>query len=437
MRAALFQSRDPLPAQMLELEGLGRFKYADLIKRMLSEHLSFSEAFAAMCYALRMSNSHLRVNKLGGLPDDFGDPGNLLAAREMLSGFAMKEAWAHLTPDEVAGMVAATMLDVLRYPSYGPVLFENCGMGGDRGMRFNGEPASRKTINGSTLSTLVVAALGHKTAKHGSYSNTSAVGSTDAIERLGVVVDTPDPGAQDTLAASGFHFTCAHAWKTIHDLSHALPKRETVNHVVGPMTPPVDPVDTRLDKVVGVSEKLHPAIVVRAYEILRDKGLVNLRHAAAVCGLDRILDIGEVGMHTRVRDATVLDELSPYASVVSILREGRYVGTHQLTPGMFGVTFRDPRSIFIRNDETSIMNANWRALCGEDVGDQLPKYLAMNAAFSVYLIDHLSNDPVSKTRRPDSDALRTAYDACYQVICNGRVVAFLNDLIERSRSLTV
>lgn len=434
MREALFQPRTPLPAQMSELERLGEITHTGLVRKLLSEHFSFSEAFVAMCYALRVSNQYLEDAYFSAL-DDFGNPGNLLAGREMLSGFAIKEARAHLTPEEVAGMVAATMLDILRYPSYGPVIFENCGMGGDRGIRINGESSNRKTINGSTLSTLVVAALGHKTAKHGSYSNTSAVGSTDAIEKLGVIVDTPTVSAQESLANTNFHFTCAHAWKTVHDLSHAPPKRETVNHVIGPMTPPVNPVTTRLDKVVGVSDKLHPVIVVRAYEILREKGLVNLRHAAAVCGLDKLLEPGELGMHTRVREATVLDEFSPYASVVSILRNGEYAGMHQLTPRMFGVTFRDPRSVFVCNDEASIMEANRRALRGEDIGDQLPEYLAMNAAFSLYMIRSLSDDPVSKNRPPDSDALRDSFRECHEAIRDGRVASFLDEYIQFSHSL--
>ncbi len=434
MRETLFSPRKPLPAQQEELDRLTQFRYGDLTKRMLSGHLSFSEAFAAMCYALRVSNGWLAKQYFTGM-EDFGNPGNLMAGREMLSCLAVKEAWGHLTPAEVAGMVAATMLDVVRYPDYGPTIFENCGMGGDRGLHFNGETSYRKTINGSTLSTLVIASLGYKTAKHGSYSNTSSVGSTDAIERLGMVVDTPSVSAQDALAQTGFHFTCAHAWKTVHDLSHAPPRRETVNHVVGPMTPPIDPVHTRLDKIVGVSEKLHPDVVVRAYEILREKGLINLRHAAAVCGLDRDLGSGEIRFFERVREAVVLDELSPYASVVSILRNGKFVGTHEITPEMFGVVFQNPRSVFIRNEVDEIMDQNWKALRGQESGNQIPEYLAMNAAFSLYLIESLEDDPVSESRGPDQDALSSAFDRCYTAIKSGDVETYLQGLITHSRSL--
>lgn len=434
MREALFAPRRPLPAQWDELERITEFRYGDLTKRMLSGHLSFSEAFVAMCYALRVSNGWLAREYFKDL-EDFGNPGNLMAGREMLSCLAVKEAWGHLTPEEVAGMVAATMLDVVCYPDYGPSIFENCGMGGDRGLRFNGETSHRKTINGSTLSTLVIASLGYPTAKHGSYSNTSSVGSTDAIERLGMVVDTPDLSVQQALAARGFHFSCAHAWKTVHDLSHAPPRRETVNHVVGPMTPPVDPIRTRLDKIVGVSEKLHPEVVVRAYELLRQKGLINLRNAAAVCGLDRVLDDGELRVPSRVREAIVLDELSPYASVVSILRDGKYVGTHQITPRMFGVTFENPRSVFVENNVDMIMEQNWNALRADDQGTQVSEYLAMNAAFSLYLIRDLQDDPVSENRGPDHGALKHAFDQCYSVIRNGGVEAYLRALIADSRSL--
>jgi anthranilate phosphoribosyltransferase len=281
-----------------------------------------------------------------------------------------------------------------------------------------------------------VAALGHLTAKHGSYSNTSAVGSTDAIERLGMIVDIPSIDAQEALAVGGFHFTDAHAWKTIHDLSHAQPRRETVNHVVGPMTPPIHPSETCLTKIVGVSEKLHPSIIAKALALLASEhGIFNLRHGAAVCGLDRVLSDGEVGIDQRVRDATVLDELSPFASVVSIVRQGQYAGTHQLTPRMFGVTFHDPRSVFVKNDVDSIMAANRRALRGEDTGDQLPEYLAMGAAFSLYMAECLDHDPVSKNRPPSEDALRLCFFRCLSALREGRVAEFLDQRVAHSREL--
>jgi len=433
MRSVLFEPRDPLPAQEHEISRLDRFKYTDLVRASLSRHLNFSEAFAAMCYALRASNAYLAERHFGDL-QDFGELGNLLAAREMLSGLAMKEAWAHLTPDEVAGLVAATMLDVVRFPDYGEYVFENCGMGGDIGVQFNGEPSHRKTINGSTLSTLVLASMGIRTAKHGSYSNTSAVGSTDAIEKFGVRVDVPSMDVQVEMVASGFHFTDAHAWKTVHDLSHAEPRRETVNHVIGPMSPPIGP-ETVLDKIVGVSEKLHPDIVARALVMLGEKRIFNLRNAAVICGLNQVIDPGDTEIHKRVRNATVLDEMSPYASVVSLVRKGKWCGAHVLRPSMFGVTFRDPRSIFIKNETDEIMQANRVALSGEDDGRQLPEYLAMNAAMGLYVVEYLENDSVSKEQGPSEEMLRDAFGRCLKVIQDGTTDSFLHKLVQLSSRL--
>lgn len=438
MREALYRPRASNRVQRQLIERLGEFGYGELIKSSLSGHLAFEEAFAAACYVLRASNGHLEREFVGLKSPSLGLAGDCMAAREMLSGLAMKESWSELTPDEVAGLVTAAQMDIMAFPNYGPRVLETCGMGGDRGMLFNGDRQRRKTINGSTLSALTVAALGYCTAKHGSYSNTSTVGSTDAIEKLGLVVDIPQHDIQEELVASGFHFTDAHAWKTIHDLSHLLPRRETVNHVIGPMTPPIGPT-TRLDKVLGVNEKMHPETIARAYARLHHDGVYNVGGVAVVCGLGQRVDTHEATMGRRVRDLAALDELSPFASLVSFAAGNEFLANVVLTPASFGLRFRDPMSVFVANDSAEIMTANRVALCQDQDPDdrQLVEYLAMNAGLALYLIVGLDEDHerLRTGHGPDTEKLAACAQTCLQALREGRVSAFLNDQISLTHRL--
>lgn len=429
VRRAITVERDPTVLQAAMLDRAPTHSYQALVLATMRRHLSFEEAFAAACYVLRASNAMLDARHFSGRLPSFGEEGDRMAAREMLSGLAMKEAWNHLTPDEIAGLVTATMLDIAAFPNYGERVIETCGMGGDQGVKINGEERHRKTINGSTLSALVLASLGVRVAKHGSYNNTSAVGSTNAIEQLGLFIDHADMAQQQAAADSNFHFTDAHAWKTIHDLSHLHPRRETVNHVIGPMTPPVGP-ETRLDKVVGVNEKLHPEIMAKAYAVLAAHGVFKVGNVAAVCGLGMRIEPGEADLHSKVRDLVVLDEVSPFSTVVSFCQAGQYAGSHVLTPSDFGLHLRDPYSIFVENNNDVIMAANRLALSGKDDPSQLTEYLAMNAALGLYLVECMDDDHALRACGPDRSALRACYGKCLSALTEGRTERFLQSIIE-------
>src|SRR3989339_242994 len=436
MRESLYKVTGLLDVQKRMLEHLGTMTYRDLVATSLRRHLKFKEAFVLMCYALRASNGRLASSVLSGL-ESFGAEGDRLAARELLSSYAMKEAWDRITPFEIAGMVTATMMDVMRFPDYGDRVIETCGMGGDRGVKLNGEEIPRKTINGSTLSALVLASLGVKTAKHGSYGNTSPVGSTNAIEELGVRVDIPDVDVQLILAEQAFHFTDAHAWKTVHDLSHLQPRRETINHVIGPMTPPIK-ARTRLDKILGVNDKLHPSIVAEAYQILNEMGVFSVGNAAIVAGLGaRPTEDGMIENRNWLRDNIVLDELSPIASAVAFVQHGRSVGTHLVTPGRFGVKFHHPHAPFIKNDHDVIMQANHDVLQGVLDERQLVDLLAMNAALGLYLVEMMDDDVSLSEKGPDQDALKSCFTRCHEQIVSGRVVAYLEKYAQLTQQLSL
>lgn len=389
------------------------------------QHLTFEEAFCGMCYVLAATNAHFYqlfhsvLEKACG--NGFSKEKSLAMATAFLNLMATKESLSVLTHEEVAGMVSAAMMDtVITLDTHR--IIETCGMGGDKGFGKNG--SSKKTINASTLSSLVLAALGFPSVKHGSYGNTSAVGSTETIELFGARTSmVSEIQVKEIWDSSGFCFFDAHWCKTIHDLSHLL-MMETINHVIGPMTPPVSS-RTEINKLMGVNEKIHPETVARAYALLHEKGIQKVGGVIVICGLD------EGGLHidpldyAAVKKYTAMDEVSPFTTVVATTFHDRYLGIQMIRPEDFGIIIV-PEDIQIENSQEFIQKANIEALCGTN--PQLADYLAMNAALGLYAIEHLEADSVGIDKR----LLPMCFKKCREVIASGKVKSTLVDYVEAS-----
>jgi anthranilate phosphoribosyltransferase len=98
-----------------------------------------------------------------------------------------------------------------------------------------------RTFNISSLSALVVASAGGKVAKHGNRGITSACGSADFLEALGIVIDLPPAGVAQCVAESGFGFMFAPLYHPA--MRHAIgPRREigvrTIFNILGPLANP-------------------------------------------------------------------------------------------------------------------------------------------------------------------------------------------------------
>lgn len=146
------------------------------------------------------------------------------------------------TAEEVAGLVEV-MLDLAEPLTVPDRVVDTCGTGGDRA----------HTVNISTMAALVVAGAGIPVAKHGNRAATSACGSADLLEELGVVVDLPPALVGECLAQAGIAFCFAPVFHG--GMRHtAVPRRElgvpTVMNVLGPLTNPTRPAA----QAVGVSD---------------------------------------------------------------------------------------------------------------------------------------------------------------------------------------
>ncbi len=155
------------------------------------------------------------------------------ATSAQIAGFGVAMRMKGETAAEVDGMAQA-MLDHAARLSIPGRLVDLVGTGGDRA----------KTVNISTMGTIVAAAAGARMVKHGNRAASSACGTADVLEALGVKIDLP-PAATEKLADEvGVVFLFAALYHPA--LRHtAVPRRElgvpTVFNFLGPVANPARP----------------------------------------------------------------------------------------------------------------------------------------------------------------------------------------------------
>ncbi len=372
--------------------------------------LSLVEALSGMLRVVAGTNGLMRVLLF---PEESSDMCQMKGAF-FLTRMASKEQYQGLTSDEIAGLALGGMVDLVYIPNV-PELTETSGMGADRGW----DAKRVKTINASTLAALVTATLGYPTIKHGSYGNTTKVGSTDVPEQFGAVISQhSDNEVMGVLESSKFWFNDAHAVKTIHYLSHLL-MVETINHIVGPMTAPIAS-NTRLYKLMGVNHYVHPETVAEAYTKLHKLGVINLGGAVILTGIKTPPGKNQ-NMQNRAwfGQSAYLDEASVGLTLVSCAKEGEILGTFLLdTKQVFGIHIPEDL-VKVPNEITSLMRANQMALRGIYPHAE---YLALNSAFA--LISHdLGNGDILKS-------LAGRFDMAWSALENGNAFETLKKYVE-------
>lgn len=223
------------------------------------------------------------------------------ATPAQIGGFLVALRAKGETPDEIAGCAEAMREHVLPVRPRRNDLVDTAGTGGD----------GARTINISTAAALVAAAAGAAVAKHGNRAVSSACGSADVLEALGLQLEQEPDRIAQSIDELGFGFLFAPSHHPA--MRHAAAVRKelatrTVFNVLGPLT---NPAGARA-QVVGVYS---PQLVRTIAEVLARLGS---RHAYVVHGAGGIDELSPVGPNLvcEVVDGSVQErELDPEAEL--------------------------------------------------------------------------------------------------------------------------
>ena len=309
------------------------------------------------------------------------------ATPTQVAGFVVALRAKGESPDEVTGLVRAMLEVAARFTVEGPAV-DTCGTGGDRA----------NTVNISTMSAMVVAGTGARVVKHGNRSASSACGSADLLEELGVVVDLEPAAAAECLERTGVTFCFAPKFHPA--LRHAaVPRRElgvpTIFNILGPLANPAQPPA----QAVGCAD---PRLAGVMAQVLADRGASALVFR------------GDDG----------LDELTPTTtSQVWVVRDG-VVTRDQLAPEDVGLD-RAAVDSLRGGDRSHNAEVARRFLAGE-VGAVRDAVLLNAAAALVALEPGTGSLP---------DELRQAVGRAAESVDSGAAARSLAGWVETSRTL--
>lgn len=304
------------------------------------------------------------------------------ASDAQIAAFAVALRAKGETSEEIAGLASDMLARAvpLSLPD-GLALVDTCGTGGDRS----------HTVNISTMAALVVAGTGATVAKHGNRAASSACGSADVLEALGVAVDMSPQQVADCITTTGIGFCFAPVFHPA--LRHAgSPRREigvpTFFNILGPLTNPARP----RAQVVGVSDSRLAAVMAGVFAARGSSVLV-------------------------VRGADGLDELTTYTtSQVWWVRSGE-VKELTLDPSALGIQAPEPGALV--GGDAAVNAAAVRSVLAGDKG-AVRDAVVLNAAAALVALS-----------KPDGDdllgALEKAMSTAADAIDSGAAAAKLAD----------
>ena len=185
---------------------------------------------------------------------------------------------------EIAGLATAMRARAVQLPRRWDASIDLCGTGGDRA----------GTFNISSVASLVCAACGARVVKHGNRAASSACGSADLFEQLGVRLSLTPAEVCRTVDEAGIGFVFAPAFHP--SMRHAAPVRRelgirTAFNLLGPLTNPAAPTH----QLLGVSRPELTDLIAQALAGL------GCRRAWVVHGADGLDELSTAG-YTKVSE---------------------------------------------------------------------------------------------------------------------------------------
>jgi anthranilate phosphoribosyltransferase len=246
-----------------------------------------------------------------------------------IAGFAVALRMKGETASEVSGLAEAMMEHASPIAVPGR-LVDLVGTGGD----------GARTVNISTMGTIVAAAAGARMVKHGNRAASSACGAADVLEALGVVIDLPPAKTERLAVETGIAFLFAPLYHPA--LRHAAAPRgelgvPTFFNFLGPVANPARPAA----QAVGVADPRMGPILAG---VLAGRGCSSL------------VFHGDDG----------LDELTTTAPSVVWVVQGGTVSQTSFDPAVLGITRSRPEDL--RGGDAARNAAAARAVLGGEAG---------------------------------------------------------------------
>jgi len=308
------------------------------------------------------------------------------ATAAQLAAFAVLLRAKGETPEEMAGLVQ-TMLGRALPVVIDGMAVDVVGTGADRA----------HTVNISTMAALVVAGSGRRVVKHGNRAASSACGTADVLEELGIAIDLPAAGVAATVDEVGIGFCFAPVFHA--GMRHAgAPRRElgvpTAFNFLGPLT---NPARVRAAAIGCADRRMAPVMA----EVLAQRG---------DCA---VVFRGDDG----------LDELTTTTTSSVWVAAGGTVTEASLDPATFGIAAVAPEAL--RGGDRVHNAAVVRAvLSGGGAG--VRDVVLLNAAAAIAVHDGLT---AASLETAITDGLAAATEA----VDNGSAAALLDRWIEASR----
>lgn len=291
------------------------------------------------------------------------------------------------TVEEVEGLIEA-MYDHATTISVSGRTLDVVGTGGDRA----------HTVNISTMAAIIAAGAGAKVVKHGNRAASSACGSADLLEAMGIALDLPPDAVAQVAEEVGITFCFAPLFHPA--LRHAGPARREIGvattfNFLGPLANPARPSA----QAVGVADS-------RMAEILA--GVLARR------GVSALVFHGDDG----------LDELTTTTTTqVWIVRLGSVTET-SFDPAELGIPRSDP--VALRGGDATVNSEIARAVLGGRRGPVRDAVL-LNAAAALVAFD-LDGAPLV-------DQMRGALARATESVDSGAAAAVLDRWVEATRKL--
>lgn len=251
---------------------------------------------------------------------------------------------------ELAHATRAALARSVPVPGLTGQCIDIVGTGGD----------GRNSFNCSTAAAFVMAGLGHRVVKHGNRAVSSTCGAADALEALGVPLESDPKAALALLEKSGFTFLFAPyfhpSFKNIGPMRKELGVR-TLFNILGPMINPAKPSHL----LMGVAR---PELVKLVADTLAQSPITR---AAVVCG------------------AGGYDEMTPMGPADIAIVENGQVSWLRFDPAEFGIESCDPEELTVHSREEAVESLR-EVLAGKGPKARL-EMVALNVALALKLLE--------------------------------------------------